>query len=104
MRNYAQYLQQRIDAGDQPTVDGGITASTGWTYFDYVSAFLDYCVEWEYLQENPAQKGAVKNELPDRPTNDSGSQQFWSAEAREALITYVDERRPPPLTTMASRP
>ena len=92
MRNYAQYLQQRIDAGDQPTVDGGITAATGWTYFDYVSAFLDYCVEWEYLQENPAQKGAVKNELPDRPTNDSGSQQFWSAEAREALITYVDKR------------
>lgn len=92
MRNYAHYLQQRIDAGDRPNVDGGISASTGWTYFDYISAFLDYCVEWEYLQENPAQKGIVKDELPDRPTNDSGSQQFWSTETRNALIDYVDRQ------------
>jgi len=92
MRDYAQYLQQRIDAGDQPTVGGGINTATGWTYFDYVSAFLDYCVEWEYLDENPAQKGAVKAELPDRPTNDSGSQQFWSPKARNDLIAYVDEQ------------
>lgn len=90
MANYAQHLDQRITAGETATVDGGISASTGWTYLDYVSAFLDWCVEWDYMQQNPAQKGIVKNQLPDRPTSDSSAQQFWTPEARQELIAYVD--------------
>jgi integrase len=92
MAKYAEYLQRRITAGQNPEADGGISASTAWTYFDYVSAFLDWCVEWDYIRENPAQKGIVKDELPERPTSDSGSQQFWSPEDRENLIAYVDEQ------------
>lgn len=92
MAKYAEYLQRRITAGQNPEADGGISASTAWTYFDYVSAFLDWCVEWDYIHENPAQKGIVKDELPERPTSDSGSQQFWSPEDRENLIAYVDEQ------------
>jgi len=92
MAKYAENLQQRIKAGKNPDVDGGISAPTAWTYYDYISAFLDWCVEWEYIRENPAQKGIVKNELPDRPNTESGSQQFWSAEVREDLIGYVDEQ------------
>ncbi|MFC7043933.1 tyrosine-type recombinase/integrase [Halonotius sp. GCM10025705] len=92
MAKYAEHLQQRITAGQNPDVDGGISASTAWTYFDYISAFLDWCVEWDYIRENPAQKGIVKDELPERPTSDSGSQQFWSPEDREDLLAYVDEQ------------
>lgn len=90
MAKYAEHLQQRIRAGKNPNVDGGISASTAWTYYDYISAHLDWCVEWDYIRENPAQKGIVKDELPDRPNTESGSQQFWSPEDRDALISYVD--------------
>jgi integrase len=92
MAKYAEHLQQRIRAGKNLDVDGGISASTAWTYYDYISAFLDWCVEWDYIRENPAQKGIVKDELPDRPNTESGSQQFWSPKDRDALISYIDEQ------------
>ena len=92
MAKYAEHLHQRITAGQTPTVDGGISAATAWTYLDYISAFLDYCVEWDYIPHNPAQKGIVKGELPDRPTSDSSAQQFWSPNDRKELITYVDDK------------
>jgi integrase len=92
MAKYAEHLQQRITVGQNPDVDGGISASTAWTYFDYISAFLDWCVEWDYIRENPVQKGIVKDELPERPTSDSGSQQFWSPEDRDHLLAYIDKQ------------
>ncbi|SIS13127.1 Site-specific recombinase XerD [Natronorubrum thiooxidans] len=92
MATYAQYLSRRVDAGTSRNVDGGIAAATAWTYYDYVSAFLSYCVRWDYLEENPAQKGIALDELPPRPTKKSGDQQFWSAADRTALCRYVDDR------------
>ncbi|QFU84822.1 tyrosine-type recombinase/integrase [Natronorubrum aibiense] len=92
MASYAQYLSRRVDAGKSRTVDGGITAATAWTYYDYVSSYLSYCVRWDYLEENPAQKGIALDELPPRPTNKSGDQQFWSVDDRQALLRYVDDR------------
>ncbi|WP_306061186.1 tyrosine-type recombinase/integrase [Natronococcus wangiae] len=92
MASYAQYLSRRVDAGKSREVDGGISAATAWTYYDYVSAFLSYCVRWEYLEENPAQKGIATDELPPRPKKKSGDQQFWSAEDRKALVQYADQR------------
>jgi len=48
--------------------DKAKTAATAWTYYDYVSAFLSYCVKWDWLEDNPAQKGIALDELPPRPT------------------------------------
>ena len=86
-------LHKKTLAANDPTDDeDGFTAATAWTYFDYISAFLDYCVEWDYKANNPAQKGGVKNNLPDRPTSDSSAQQFWSPADRKALLAHVDEQ------------
>lgn len=68
------------------------SAATARTYYDYVSAFLSYCVKWEWLEENPARKGVALDELPPRPKKKSGDQQFWSADDRKALLDYVDRR------------
>jgi integrase len=92
MASYAQYLSRRVDAVKSREVDGGISAATAWTYYDYVSAFLSYCVRWEYLEENPAQKGIATDELPPRPMKKSGDQQFWSPEDRKSLVRYADRR------------
>ncbi|WP_137291595.1 tyrosine-type recombinase/integrase [Natronorubrum halophilum] len=89
---YAKYLSHRVDAGKKSGDEDGISASTAWTYYDYVSAFLSYCVRWEWLEENPAQKGIALDELPPQPTKTSGDQQFWSAKDRKALVRYVDRR------------
>lgn len=92
MARYAQYLTRRVDANQNRDADGGITAGTAWTYYDYVSAFLSHCVKWDYLDENPAQKGAATDEMPPRPKNKSGEQQFWSTEDRQRLLSYADRR------------
>lgn len=92
MANYAKYLSRRTDTSKNREVNGGITSGTAWTYYDYVSAFLSYCVRWDYLEENPAQKGIALDELPPRPKRKSGDQQFWAPEDRTALLRYVDER------------
>ena len=92
MAKYAQYLTQRVAAGTNANTDDGISSATAWTYYDYVSAFLSYCVRWDYLPENPAQKGIALSELPPRPKKRSGDQQFWSSEDRKALCRHVDQR------------
>lgn len=92
MANYAQYLSRRVAANKNVTSSDGISPATAWTYYDYVSAFLSYCVRWDYLPENPAQKGVALNELPPRPRKKSGDQQFWSVEDRKALVDHVDQR------------
>ena len=91
MANYAKYLHQRFNAHQSSNGNDGISASTAWTYYDNVSAFLDYCLKWEYITENPAQKTNAKDELPERPKTVSGAQQFWSPTERTALLDYVDD-------------
>ncbi len=91
MADYAKYLHQRFNAHQASNGDDGISASTAWTYYDNVSAFLDYCLKWEYLTVNPAQKANAKDELPERPKTVSGAQQFWSPSERTALLDYVDD-------------
>ncbi|WP_255171051.1 tyrosine-type recombinase/integrase [Natrononativus amylolyticus] len=86
---YAQSLSGRVESDPR---DDGISAATARTYYDYVSAFLAYCVRWDYLEENPAQKGIALAELPPRPKRQSGDQQFWTAADRKTLLRYADER------------
>ena len=94
MADYATHLKRRIDARQSTTTDGdsGITISTAWAYYDNVSAFLDYCLEWDKISENPAQKVIAKDQLPERPSTVSGSQQFWSPTERRQLLDHVDRR------------
>ena len=93
MASYATHLADRVDAKQNRDSDvDGINAATAWTYYDYVSAFLSWCVKWDYLSENPAQKGAALDELPPRPSHNSGDQQFWTSEDRRQLLSYADRR------------
>ena len=92
MAEYAIYLRQRVDAHQTPGVEGGISVSTAWAYYDNVSAFFDYCLKWDLIGENPAQKAVAKDELLDRPSTVSGAQQFWSSDERRQLLDYVDWR------------
>jgi len=71
MADYASYLRERALRPHQtPGVDGGIAASTAWAYYDNVSAFFDYCLKWDKIGENPAQKAVAKTSCPARTTID----------------------------------
>ena len=84
MRQYARHLKERVDRGE-------IAGSTANTYWNYIAAFLGWCVYEELLAENPARKRRAEQELPDtRPRSDR--QQFWSRADREALLTHLNER------------
>ena len=84
MRDYAGHLERREDAG-------AISASTARTYYNYVSALLNWGVEVDVLAENPAEKREAKKPLPTADTS-SSDQQFWQPEQRRVLTEYVDER------------
>ena len=84
MRQYARHLKKQVD-------DGGLAGSTAITYWNYIAAFLGWCVYEELVTENPARTRRAEEELPDkRPRNDR--QQFWSRADREALLNHLHER------------
>ena len=84
MRQYARHLKKRVDRDE-------LAGSTANTYWNYIAAFLGWCVYEELLAENPARKRRAEQELPDtRPRNDH--QQFWSRADREALLAHLNER------------
>lgn len=85
MRHYASSLKRRARS------DNGIAASTARTYYNYISAFLSWAVEVEYRVENPAEKRKATKLLPNSRTN-SGDQQFWSPEQRQAITEFTDKR------------
>ena len=86
MRQYARHLKDRADRDE-------LAGSTANTYWNYVAAFLGWCVYEELLAENPARKRRAEQELPDtRPRSDR--QQSWSRADREALLTHLNERAP----------
>ena len=84
MRQYARHLKERVDRDE-------LAGSTANTYWNYIAAFLGWCVYEELLTENPARKRRAEQELPDtRPRSDR--QQFWSRDDREALLSHLNER------------
>jgi integrase len=84
MRQYARHLKKRVDRDE-------LAGSTANTYWNYVAAFLGWCVYEELLAENPARKRRAEQELPDtRPRSDR--QQFWNRDDREALLTHLNKR------------
>jgi integrase len=92
LARYAGYLARRVNARRTNDDAEGITPATAWNYYSLVSAYLHYCQQWEYIVENPADTDRAKDEMPDRPTTDSGQQQFWSQQQRETIVSYVDEQ------------
>jgi integrase len=70
--------------------DDDLADSTVWTYYDTVSAFLEYADRWEWVDDNFAHTEIAKNELPKRPSPDSSEQQFWTPEYRKRLLNHVD--------------
>ena len=84
MRQYARYLKECVDEGD-------FAGSTAITYWNYIAAFLGWCVYEELVTENPARTRRAEEELPDkRPRSDR--QQFWSRADREALLRHLNKR------------
>ena len=84
MRQYARHLKKRVDRDE-------FAGSTANTYWNYIAAFLGWCVYEELLAENPARKRRAEQELPDtRPRSDR--QQFWSRDDREALFAHLNKR------------
>jgi integrase len=87
-RRYAQWLRERTrDDGDALSA---ASAHANGPYFTVVRAFLGWCVDDERLESNPARPNRVREALPEY--RGDPDRQFWSAEARGALIEFVDER------------
>lgn len=92
MNKYSGYLARRIEAGASDDVDGGISATTAWTYYDYVSAFLSWGVRHDYLEENPAEKAVARESLPDRPSSGEYDRQYWQTDQRKRAMNFVRRR------------
>lgn len=92
MNRYSGHLARRVEAGSADDVDGGISSTTAWTYYDYVSAFLSWAVKWDYLAENPAEKAEARESLPDRPSSGEYDRQYWQPEQRKAVLKFVRRR------------
>lgn len=87
-----EYLAQRVRAHRSSDGKRGISAGSAATYYDYVSAYLSYCKQWGIIEENPAASAVAREPLPDRPSRQSGDQQFWTPEQRQAITTHVSAR------------
>jgi integrase len=81
LREYARHLARQ-----------GWTAGTVRTYYAYVSAFCGWAVREGHLAENVAQRRNATEPIPDDGGHKSGDQQAWSAEDRQQLTAFVDER------------
>jgi integrase len=87
-RRYAQWLRERVH--DDEDGLSAASAHANGPYFTIVRAFLGWCVDDERLNANPARPNRVKEELPEH--HGDHDRQFWSAEARDALLGFVNER------------
>ena len=87
-RRYAQHLRERVN--DEDDALSAASAHANGPYFTIVRAFLGWCVDDERIDANPARPNRVKEALPEH--HGDHDRQFWSAETREALLEFADER------------
>ena len=87
-RRYAQHLRERVH-DDEDDLSAASAHANG-PYFTIVRAFLGWCVDDERIDANPARPNRVKEALPEH--HGDHDRQFWSVEAREALLKFVEER------------
>jgi len=86
LRDYGQHLKSISG----PTDDTRLSPATANTYYDYVRAFLGFCVRSQWLESNPANTYEATEHLPEDKGN--RRKQFWSPEQRNQLLEYADER------------
>lgn len=87
-RRYAQWLRDRVH--DDEDALSAASAHANGPYFTIVRAFLGWCVDDERIESNPARPNRVKEALPEH--HGDHDRQFWSTEAREALLSFLSER------------
>ena len=87
-RRYAQWLRRRVADEDDPL--SAASAHANGPYFTIVRAFLSWCVDDERIDANPARPNRVRDALPEY--HDDRDRQFWSPDAREALLETLRER------------
>jgi integrase len=86
-RRTAQALASRVrDEEDRLS-----SPASARTYFDIVSGALASLTADGHLKENPARLDSAREPLPADPGN-TDTEQFWSPESRETLVSFVDER------------
>lgn len=83
MRRWAQRLRDRVDADE-------LSVATARTYWNVTRACLEHAVRDGALAWNPAQTDRASEPLPE--DTDPDDQQFWTAEARDRLLRYCDQR------------
>lgn len=88
----SDYLAANVRRYRASEGDGGFSAATANTYYDFVSAYLSYCVKWEIIDSNPAKAQIAQDEVPEKLRQDSSNQQFWTPEQRMAITRYVRRR------------
>lgn len=87
-RRYAQWLRERVNNDEDPL--SSASAHSNGPYFTIIRAFLAWCVDDERIASNPARPNRVKEALPEH--HGDHNRQFWSGDAREALLKFVDDR------------
>lgn len=70
--------------------DETLAASTTRTYYNVLRGFLDWCVDEEYLDSNPAKATRAEKPLPKDETETE--QEFWSPQDRKSFLSFVDRR------------
>ncbi|WP_135666702.1 tyrosine-type recombinase/integrase [Halorhabdus rudnickae] len=88
VRRYSQWLRERAD-DDSDSLSSASACDSG-PYWLCVRAFLGWCVDDERLDSNPAQPNRAQDPLPENTSEPN--RQYWSEDARESLLSYVDER------------
>lgn len=87
-RRYAQWLRSRV-ANEEDSLSAASAHANG-PYFTIVRAFLAWCVDDERIDANPARPKRVRDALPEY--RGGPDRQFWPPEAKDALLSFVDER------------
>lgn len=72
-------------------LDSNLSARTVETYYNYVSAYLGWCVREGVLHQNPARTHEAEEELPTTEETRVSQQQSWTSAQRQALTTHLDK-------------
>lgn len=84
-RRYGEYLADETKDDDRE-----LSGRTAHTYYDYVKAFLSFCVRDGHLDTNPANQNNTDEFLPG--IDSQPDRQFWSIDQRETLLRHFDKQ------------
>ena len=84
-RRYGEYLADETNNDDRD-----LSGRTAHTYYDYVKAFLSFCVRDGHLDTNPADRNDADEFLPG--IDSQPDRQFWSIDQRETLLRHFDKQ------------